>query len=44
MPMHNIYLVKGDNLIVPHSGLFQTSDEIIENAKRIYKELLYEEI
>lgn len=39
MPMNNIYLMKGNNPIVPHSGLFQTSDEIIENAKQIYKEI-----
>ncbi len=44
MPMNNIYLVKEDNPIVPHSGLFQTSEEITENAKKIYNELLNEAI
>lgn len=39
MPMNNIYLMKGDSPTVPHSGLFQTSEEIIENAKQTYKEL-----
>lgn len=42
MPMYNIYLMKESKPIVPHSALFQTADEIVENAKQIYNNLLSE--
>lgn len=40
MPMYNIYLMKDNKPIVPHSALFQTADEIMENAKKIYNNLI----
>lgn len=42
MPMYNIYLMKDNKPIVPHSALFQTADEIMENAKQTYNSLISE--
>lgn len=40
LPLWDVYLMKDGKIIQPYSGTFQTEDEIIEKAKKLYNELL----
>ena len=41
MPLYNVYLVKDNDRISPHSGLFETEEEIMKNLEKKYNEVVY---